>query len=158
MKTIRLTKNKLALVDDDDYSNLIKYRWHSVEGSRNWYAGGTINGKPIAMHRLILNAPSDKEVDHINGNGLDNRKNNLRLCTRQQNTWNSRRNRKGNTRYKGVVYCKKTEKFSISLKGGCYDTAEQAALIYNHIAQILYGEFARLNRIKYSSSSFDPCI
>ena len=159
MKTIQLTRGKFAKVDDDDYLNLIKHRWHSVRGSQNWYAGGSVNGKSIAMHRFIVNAPPDKEVDDRNGNGLDNQKHNLRLCNRQQNGWNSRRNKKSDTQYKGVIYHKKTKSFSVSLSGGHYDTAEQAACIYNFIAPILYGEFARLNTIKrHSLSSFDPCI
>ena len=84
MKTIELTKDYVAVVDDDDYDNLRKYSWCYSHG----YAVSYINGKLVRMHRFILDYYGDQDIDHINNNGLDNRKENLRIVSRTINNLN----------------------------------------------------------------------
>lgn len=97
MKTINLTKGYKAIVDNDDFSELSKNTWYVLVGKIGTpYAVRTVykNKKPVQvrMHRQILNAKKGDIVDHINGNGLDNRKINLRFCTHSQNMMNQKRN------------------------------------------------------------------
>jgi hypothetical protein len=107
-KEIPLTKGMVALVDDEDYYDLSKYRWYANKtGWNTYYAFRNTprqSGKQhlIRMHRVILNPPSDMEVDHINGNGLDNRKENLRIVTRRQNSQN--RHQVKTSKYTGVCW------------------------------------------------------
>jgi hypothetical protein len=150
MKTIILTNNKVALIDDDDYERLSKYKWGARQRIRRgkisgwdarrheWVAGLNpktgkkhtyvrngkryfINGyyKNIYMHRFLLNAPSNMEVDHIDGNGLNNQKSNLRLCTPSQNRMNTRTRTSSNTGITGVTWDNQTQKWraTITMKG-----------------------------------------
>lgn len=94
MKEIPLTQKKSALVDDEDYPELSKYRWHvAKQRTGNYYAirnSPRENGKQqtIRMHRVILGTPTGMDTDHINGNGLDNRRENLRIVTARGNAQN----------------------------------------------------------------------
>ena len=78
MKEILLTQGKVALVDDEDFEKLNRYKWYAMQTKQNWYSVRNIriNNKQtlVCMHREIINAPINKQVDHINGNGLDNQK------------------------------------------------------------------------------------
>lgn len=100
MKLIPLTQGKFAQVDNEDYEKLSKYKWHFHTG----YAATT--SKTIRMHRLILNAKVGEEVDHINRDKLDNRRGNLRICTRSENNHNMGLRRDNTSGYKGVNYFK----------------------------------------------------
>lgn len=161
MKEIKLTQGKVALVDDEDYEWLSQWRWIAhVQRGHIWYAnrrrwkhevydGGVILG----MHRAIMNAPVGMQVDHINGDGLDNRKSNLRLCTSLENHFNLRKIKPATSKYKGV--CVSPEGY-ITAYGyrddrtvyiGRFKTEEDAALAYNEFALRIRGEFARLNEI-----------
>lgn len=111
MIEIKLTKGKVTVVDDDDYTLAFKYKWIAAKshwGNALWYASKHVkrpDGKwrPIFLHRLIVNAAAGMEVDHINGDGLDNRRSNLRICTHAQNSRNSRSvNPNKTSKYKGV--------------------------------------------------------
>ena len=97
-----------VLLDDNDYERVIKYKWHY-----NWfgYAVGKVNGKRILLHRFILNAPKDKVVDHINGNTLDNRRSNLRLCSVKENVRNCRLSKNNSSGYPGVSFRKDRNKY-----------------------------------------------
>ncbi len=86
MKEIPLTRGKAAFVDDADFPLLNSWKWHYMSVG---YAKSTQRDREILMHRFLLNAPPGTIVDHINGNGLDNRRANLRLCDKAQNAWNS---------------------------------------------------------------------
>jgi hypothetical protein len=161
MKEIKLTQGKFALVDDEDFEFLNKNKWHVA--SRSVSRCKTINKREVkqSMHRLIMNAPSDKEVDHINHNFLDNRKSNLRLCTRSQNMGNIRKSktRPSTSIYKGVFYNNgiKVHKYrkwqaQIMAEGkrfvlGTFLTEVKAAKAYNIKAKELFGEFALVNRV-----------
>lgn len=161
MREIPLTKGYIALVDDEDYEGLAGYKWQATVKKRNSrliYAQRveTCQGKQTAiwMHRVILGAPKGMEVDHRNGNGLDNQRGNLRLATHAQNICNSilEANTSG---FRGVFYDRtprKGKRYRVRLKRqgiiyrfGVYQDAFEAACVYDDAATILFGEFARLN-------------
>ncbi len=107
------------------------------------------------MHRLIMNAPAGLVVDHIDGNSLNNRKTNLRICTQAQNIHNSRPRRNRSSKYKGVFWNKVNKKWSVSIRKGDkriylggFDDEIEAALAYDRKAEELFGEFAYLNMPK----------
>ena len=156
MKEIPLSlqgKNKrcyVALVDDDDYDLLTQHRW-SLNNSR--YAV-TFNGSHILMHRLIMNCPKDMVVDHINNNGLDNRKCNLRICTAIENHYNTKIHVSNKTGFKGVSLHKMSNKFEVRIRFngkklhiGLFDDKEEAAKAYDLAAKSYHKQFARLNNI-----------
>jgi len=138
------------LVDDQDYDYLSTFSWRLNTGG---YAITTNRG--LRMHRLIMNAPKDKFVDHLNYNRLDNRRSNLRLCTNAQNLQHSRSARRikhPTSKYKGVSFAKERSKWlaSITLFGhginlGHYQTEHQAAMVYDLWALELFKEFANPN-------------
>ena len=140
-KEIQLTQGKVAIVDDDDFERLSTRKWYAAKNHGTFYAQ---SGKCVMMHRIIMNAPQEREVDHIDRNGLNNQKNNLRLCTAAEN----RKNRSSTSRfgYKGVWFngCSFTARCGYKYLGS-FDTAEQAASAYDEIARKNYGEFAYQN-------------
>lgn len=159
MKTIKLTQGKYALIDDEDFERLNQVKWHSHEDKNTWYAARSeyINGrqKTIRMHRLIMNAPPDKQVDHRDGNGLNNQKGNLRYATNLQNTRNQKPLIGRSSKYKGVCWDKQHKKWMayIMVNGkqtylGYFDDEILAAQTYNLAAKMHFGEFAWLNDIK----------
>ncbi len=103
---IPLTQGKFAIVDAEDYDWLIRYKWHACKCKNTYYASRVRGGKTIKMHREIMRAPKGLVCDHINHNGLDNRKRNLRLCTNAQNCYNQRASATGTSKYKGVSWHK----------------------------------------------------
>jgi hypothetical protein len=146
-----------ALVDFADAAEMLKYRWAAYRGTRALasYAVRRVNGKTVWMHRALLALPAfnnrTNDVDHINGNGLDNRRSNLRVCTRSQNQRNRRRahSRCG---YKGVNWDKVHGVWQahIKLHGvkktiGRFATAEAAAAAYDREVARLYEGFAQTN-------------
>ncbi len=141
-----------VMVDDEDYEWLRQYEWQvDRHNSVKTHAPG-MKGKLI--HRLILNAPEHLEVDHIDGNRLNNQRSNLRLATSSQNKMN-RGPRKDNTSgYKGVSWHSQRLKWTARVKAGqkyihlgLFDSKEAAALAYNSAARQLHGEYAWLNNI-----------
>ena len=154
-RLVPLSQGKFATVDPEDYEWLSQWKWSLRKAPYTSYAvrGTKINGKwtTIIMHRLIMNAQKGQEIDHINHNGLDNRKCNLRFCTRSQNIMNTRPKR-GTSKYKGVSWCKMTQNWlsCIMMDGeyinlGYYDDEIDAAKTYDDKAKELFGEFACLN-------------
>jgi len=140
---------KFALVDDEDYELVNKYRWtlHS-----RGYITVNINKNRVYMHRIIMNPKTGDVVDHINHDKLDNRKCNLRICTQSQNIMNSRKHKTGASEYKGVCFYKgKWTARIVQLRKtfylGYFPTEAQAAHAYNLKATELFGEFAFLNEI-----------
>jgi hypothetical protein len=154
VRLIPLTQGKFAIVDEEDYPELSRHTWHlnSCNKGPVQYAARTSKGKAILMHRFLTNAPKDLCVDHIDHNGLNNTKRNLRLCTHAQNQKNIRSKRGSTSKYKGVSFRKKINRFiaEVSLKGkryylGCYKDEVDAAKVYDKKAKELFGEFAYLN-------------
>jgi len=150
MKKIQLGGNKYkdkpirgyAIVDDDDYDHLIKYKWHLYKSLNTGYAVSYENGKHIQMHRWIMKAKDGQCIDHINRNGLDNRKKNLRICTHSENMFNTRLRRDNPTGFRGVINIKTAKKkctklwcarININKKRfwlGSFSTKKQAILAY----------------------------
>ena len=157
MKHIKLTQGKYALVDDEDYSELIKYKWYANHRHGIWYAYTNIRtGKSritISMHRFLLNPPKGIQVDHRDHNGLNNRRTNIRICTHAQNIQNQRRKQGSKTsRYKGVFWNKKESYWYVQIKQngkklnlGSFLNEIEAAKIYDKKAEELFGEFANTN-------------
>lgn len=109
MKTIPLTQGCEAIVDDEDYEHLIQWKWYAQKGSATFYATRDIRVAPkkrkyVWMHRLLNKTPDGLLTDHINGNGLDNRKENLRTVDHQQNMINCARHKIGSSKYRGVSW------------------------------------------------------
>lgn len=150
---IPLTQGKNAIVDFEDYERIMAMgKWHYTHKG---YASKRkdMNGHSF-MHRVIMNAPKNAQVDHIWGNRLDNRKENLRICTNSQNQYNSRIQKNNKSGYKGVSWHKKNKKWKakIQLSGrdihlGYFICPIEAAKAYNKSAIENYGEFAWLNKI-----------
>lgn len=150
IRFIPLTKNKVAIVDAADYQWLSKYKWNAAERSTTFYACRN-NGTSVYMHRQITKDPKGLVVDHIDGNGLNNRGSNLRLCTVSENLRNRQPTRAG-SKYKGVSFRKQRNKWraEITLNGrhyhiGLFDNETDAAKAYDRKAAELFGEFAYLN-------------
>lgn len=158
MKEIALTQGKNALVDDEDFEKLNQYKWYASNERGKWYAARripTINDKRkiVRMHRIIMNAPHGVQVDHRNNNGLFNCRENLRLCSNQQNGFNKKNPRKDNKLgIKGVCFNKNLNKFHarimINGKGihlGYYNVLGDADSAYRIAEEKYFGEFARCN-------------
>lgn len=166
VRKIPLTRGKFAIVDDEDYEYLNQWNWSSVNNRKYPYARRHLkieNGKPVhvLMHRIITNCPKNMQVDHINHNTLDNRKANLRICTKSDN----QKNRIGRSKvsgYKGISKANSKSNpwrvyISSGYKGkyfflGNYKSQEMAAKAYNEAAKKYHGEFAYLNVIKGEKS------
>lgn len=159
MKKIKLTQNKFAIIDEEFYSEIIKYKWHTDSKNRKTnYASNrcTIN---MRMHRYIMQLAGfyikNKQVDHINGNGLDNRLENLRIATKQQNNRNVSKRANNTTGYKGVVKDNRHNnifyaRITINNKSkhlGTFNNILDAAKCYNQAAIKYHGEFASLNNV-----------
>lgn len=158
MRTIELTRGKFAYIDDEDFEMLSSFTWQTVCCSGHLYARTqvTIDGTlhAIYMHRLIIGAKDGEMVDHRNGNGLDNRRFNIRLATRTQNNRNSCKRKNNVSGFKGVTFHKQHTRWSARIKVdkrvfylGYFDTPEKAATAYNEAAKEHFGEFAWLNQI-----------
>jgi len=155
MKLIPLTQGKFATVDDEDYEKLIVYRWRYDSGYAK--CGHSKYGDMWRMHEMILGVPPLGHVwDHINRDGTDNRKANLRLATRSQNGSNRDLLKNNTLGYKGIKkleykgkikYLARIVKDGVSYSLGSYFTKEEAALAYNQKAKELFGEFAQLNML-----------
>lgn len=159
MKKINLTQDKVTIVDDEDYVYLIQWKWFyhidKKSGRTGYaYANDRVNNKPISlrMHRLIMQPPIDMEVDHINGNGIDNRKMNLRICSHKDNSRNLRTKKINKSGYRGVFYdnerCKWTAQIKINYKStfiGRYNSKEDAAIAYDMAAIKHFGDYANTN-------------
>lgn len=157
-KEIPLTQGKVAIVDDDDFELIKKYKWCAVKSCNTYYAMriDCTNKKRrfISMHRLIMDANSGVYVDHVNGSGLDNRKENLRVCNNSENCRNQRVRINNSSGYKGVDWHKNLYKWRtrIMIDGkythlGLFSCIIKAAKCYNEAAIKHYGKFAKLNKI-----------
>ncbi len=150
MKYIKLSQNKRAMVDDADFGWLNQWKWHAIRQRHLWYAA---RPKSVKMHRLImgLTKGDGKEVDHKNGNGVDNRRENLRICTRPENIQNQHIVR-GSCKYQGVCRDRTNNKWMayIMKNGkqttiGLFKNKKDAARAYDKKALELYGPDAKVN-------------
>jgi hypothetical protein len=164
----------VALIDDGDVDlvrahNGRAYKWSGRRDCNAIYVqawqyreGGR---KKITLHQLLLNAPRGTKIDHINGNGLDNRRANLRLCTNAQNSANQRKQttRKGKRTYsefKGVSWRKDDNRWTAQVGVayhlyhlGFYSSETEAALAYNKAATFCFGPFAKLNMVTHGETN-----
>ncbi len=174
MKKIILTQNKLTLIDNRNFKWLHQYNWCVSSADNTYYVVRGITTqtqnikenikqkqKLILMHREIVERKlgrklnNNEEVDHINGNGLDNREYNLRICNSSQNKMNRKKQkRKTSSIYKGVSWNRPNKKWTAQLKYkrkkihlGCFKNEVDAAITYNEAAIKYFGEFANLNKV-----------
>lgn len=150
MKEILLTQGKVAIVDDEYFCEFSHYNWcFSTLGYaiRAWPGS---HGRNMWMHREIMQPPDGIQIDHINGNKLDNRVSNLRLATASQNHCNRPKSSRNTSGYKGVGKRNGRWRVKIRLNGidyhvGYFSSLEEAAQAYDVRAKELHGEFARIN-------------
>ena len=157
MKNIYLTKDKYTIVDDEDYKYLNQWKWrlHSKGYAyRNEKRIKNHTRKGILMHRQIMKLNSQKEIDHINRNKLDNRKNNLRISSSTQNHMNKEKSKNNTSGYKGITYDKRKNKWMAQIQKnkknifiGYFNDKKSAATAYNRKAKELFNNFAFLNKI-----------
>lgn len=155
MKYILLTQGKQAVVDDADFGKLTEHKWYvnSSKDGRN-YASTEIDGKHILMHRFILKTPVGKSTDHINGDPLDNRRENLRICTQSQNLANARIKKENTSGYRGVHFKKAKKAWIAQLNFNKkrvlyrqFKNKEDAIKAYQEAAKQCFGEFRKVGTI-----------
>lgn len=147
---IPLSRGEFALIDKDDYNIIKQYNWNcwfSPKTPGLKYAFSSVKAKH-RMHRLITNCPPDKEVDHIDNNGLNNRKSNLRICDRTHNMFHVGPTKRNTSGYKGVSWSKKHRKWVTHIRVnkrstylGAFDDIVEASEAYNNKAKEFQGEF-----------------
>lgn len=156
MKKIKLTCGFSTIVDDEDFEELSKHKWqyNSIGYAVRTVALDDKTRTSLYMHVAIMGKIDGLEIDHINGNKLYNRRENLRHVTREQNNQNRKPNKNASSKYKGVCWHKNNQKWGsqIKINGKCiylgsYKSEEDAALAYNEAAIRLQGQYARLNTI-----------
>jgi hypothetical protein len=161
LKTIALTQGKTALVDDEDYNKISHFPWFAIRQRKHWYAvyatGPATARVHHRMHTVLMKPPSGMEVDHINGDGLNNTRANMRIVRPADNAKNRRKGtgkggRPTTSQYKGVNFYPlrscwlariMVDKRSIHI--GYFASEEAAARAYDQAAAQHHGEFARLN-------------
>lgn len=164
VQVIELTQGQFALIDKGEVNKILQNNWHAYrqENAKTFYAKAHLfkggEDKTIHMHRIIMDCPAGMVVDHINGNGLDNRKCNLRICSPFENMGNKRPQKNKSSQYKGVTrweyrYKNKVEDRWIARiqnnnrqrSLGYFRTEVEAALAYDKAAKSTFGPYARLN-------------
>lgn len=141
MKRIPLTRGQFAIVDDEDFEYISQWKWYAAKQPKTFYAARTIRSKhgkiTVWMHRVINGTPIDKLTDHIDGNGLNNRRKNLRNASHQDNMLNNVRHKIGSSKYRGVSWHVRTNRWiaqiTINRKNnwiGSFTTERSAYLAY----------------------------
>jgi len=152
MKEIQLVNGGVAFVDDEDYEKVRGYRWYGLTRPSTTYAITKNKGRILRMHRLIMDAPPGLQVDHRDHDGLNNCRQNLRLCTHRQNCWNQKKRGKcPSSPYIGV-WVTRTGRYETRVRVdggriylGTFAEERDAALMYDAVVRRLRGEFAALN-------------
>jgi hypothetical protein len=160
---IPLTQGKIAVIDDADWELVAPFKWYAQKAPNGrWYARTsawnpeTRTTSKLPMHRLLLGVTGyETKVDHRDGDGLNNRRSNIRACTNAENIRNRPKDSvPTSSRYKGVTWSKPNQRWfaSICFEGqqihlGSFRVEEDAARAYNEAATRLFGDFARLNEL-----------
>jgi hypothetical protein len=151
--------NIFALVDDEDYERLNKYKWYAMKGDNTLYVVRAINVKgmkqlKLMMHREVMRYVGNRIIDHRNLNGLDNQKLNLRLCTPSQNAMNAPKRGRNKSGYKGVSKHPANNMWVASICKdykirylGSYKNKIDASEAYNQAAKMSHGEFAYTSEV-----------
>ncbi len=152
MKKVKLTRGKFATVDNDVYEKVNKYNWYYIEGgyaARDDFSSG--KRKMVYMHRFIMDPPEGMVIDHINGKKHDNRKENLRICTHRQNSWNAKKRTDNKSGYRGVSWDKSKQKWGVRLKvgnlykfGGYFTNKIEASKRYGELVEKYRDEFSKV--------------
>lgn len=150
IRYIPLTQGKIAIVDAADYEWLSQWNWYAQRSKRTFYAVRVEKQKPVFMQNELFSQYSLALADHKDGNGLNNRRENLRSANTKQNRWNSCATSRNLSGLKGVSPKGGRWQARINVDGrvrslGCFDTAKQAAEVYDAEVLRLRGNFARLN-------------
>jgi hypothetical protein len=157
-RKIELTRGFEAIIDDEDFERVSKYKWRANVTSWGTYAVTWMRiegrGQHVYLQRFLLGLPRDKLITFANGDKLDNRRINLKYTTRSKSQMGRPRRSNNRTGFKGVSFNKAAEKYKSYIKKdgklhylGLHATAKEAAAAYNEKAKELYGEFAGLNKI-----------
>ena len=158
-KEIQLTQGKVAIVDDEEFDYLNQFKWNVNNFNGKFYAVRSFmitkgNQSIVLMHREIMNPKKGFVIDHVDGNTLNNLKNNLRICTHGENLMNQNINKNNKSGFKGVYFCKQNNKFRAEIKKdkikyflGTFINPIDAARAYNKAAIKYHGEFANINKI-----------
>jgi hypothetical protein len=164
MKEIKLTQGKFTQVDDEDYEYLNQFKWCAVKGGKTFYAQRSVIlinklKRSTRMHNIIMNTPENFEIDHIDHNGLNNQRNNMRICTHSENQMNRTIQKNNKTGFVGVSIRKYIDSHNIKrdkisafighnnkmINLGSFKSEKEAAIAYDKAAKELYGGFANLN-------------
>ncbi len=147
---IPLTRGKVSIVSPEDHASLAKVNWHLSGPAEAGYAAREENKRCIKMHRVIVDCPDGYVVDHINGNTLDNRRENLRICKAKDNSRNARAGKNSSSGIRGVSWNRQHHKWRtrIIVDGECHELgmfsdSKRAALVYNIAARHYYNNFVR---------------
>jgi len=153
MKVVMLSRGLTSVIDARDYNLVSGFKWIAVKGGKGFYAVTSRgpDGKPISLHRFLINPRDGNEVDHINGDSLDNRRCNLRECSHKENLRNKKKQPDTTSRFKGVSRTKsgrwlsQIEQNGVQLKIGSFSSEFEAARAYDRAAKVLFGAFAKTN-------------
>lgn len=146
---VPLTQGKFTLIDESDMGVLGARKWHAIKNKNRFYA---VSSKPkfTQLHRAILDAKRGELVNHINGDGLDNRRSNIRVCTAGGNAHNQKLHSNNTSGFKGVQFSKSKQRwFSIIAQKICgyFRNPVDAALAYDRAAIEMFGDFAMTNKM-----------
>lgn len=150
---IPLTRGRVTVIDHEDYKKIKRYKWHYKDTGYavSYSKGSAAERKQVRMHRLITKCPTRKEVDHIDGNKLNNCKENLRVCTRSQNMMNKGKPKKGSSRFKGVSWHEKSGKWRARIKMnglemylGIFESENEAFRVYREACLFHHKAFANI--------------
>lgn len=154
--SIPLTQGMSAQVDAADAALVSGFKWQAAHHNGRWYTQAAVPGRrgPISMHRLLMGPGKGLMVDHVNGDGLDNRRSNMRVCTHTENMWNQRvqQTERKISRFKGVTWKARGKPWGAAIQQngarlfiGSYRTEEEAARAYDAAAKVFHGRFACTN-------------
>lgn len=154
MKAIELTQGKYAVIDDEDFERVSGHKWR-FDGryAVTHYQESTKSPrKNLRLHRFILMVKRGESIDHINNDPLDNRRENLRICSHAENNWNKGLTVLNTSGFKGVYFHKASKKYMARIKVygkthylGIFEEVKDAAMAYNEAARKMHGVFAKLN-------------